>query len=233
MLNSELYASKDSVSSETSLASTNQTAHQTTLDNNQPTIISIDMKTSQQYDRFIPRINQLNHLNHPNILPIKLSHTKKIEDRKDFRIFIEHPRMDKSLADIMSEYESNSICVFETEINQYALAIANGLEFLHSRHITHNNLRPTNVLLSPNHSDICLLCIEVELLTLDKDQNHSGNLNSLRELAPSIGQARGEQEETDYTRNLWDFGVLLLELCLLTSELNVVTINKQTKRENN
>ena len=232
MLNSELYTPKDNVPSDTSLSSTNKTTHQFTLDDNQPTIISINTKTPQQCDRFIHKITQLSHLNHPNLLSIKLSHTEKVENCKNFEIFIEHPRMHKSLADIMSEYEDNRICIFEIEINQYALAIAAGLEFLHSRHMTHNNLRPTNVLFSPNHSNICLLCIEAEPLTLkDKDQNHSGNLYSLSGLAPSIGQPREGQEETDYTKDLWDFGVLLLELCLLTSKLSVMTINKQTKRE--
>jgi len=119
------------------------------LDDNRWVVKSLYAKTTEELEAFIqPLVLASNH-SHPNILSIVGYHIRNEAGAK--RLFLKMPRMKESLKDKINYYKTHGNAVIpEYEIVAHFYDAVKGLEYLETRRIAHQDLKPSNILIDHN-----------------------------------------------------------------------------------
>ena len=209
MSDSKLNKIKNDLESDQSLSSITH-SDSNSADEDCWTVRVIDSPSLHHQKLSLHRIQQLCNLTHPNILPLRLPNNQQIRDDNN-KTYVELPITKRSLIDVIHDHEYQMIHISEDRILRYTDAIASGLAYLHSKQLTHNYLKPSNVVFIPSHSTLELVCIASESRS-ESVVEEIGLYTPPEVMADDDNQMQkqGDLEAND----LWCLGVLLLELCL-------------------
>jgi len=108
---------------------------------------SLYAKTTEELEAFIQPIVLASNHTHPNILSIVGYHIKNEQGAK--RLFLKMPRMKESLKDKINRYNKlgKETHIPEEEIIAHFYDSVKALEYLESRRIAHQDLKPSNILI--------------------------------------------------------------------------------------
>ena len=175
----------------------------------------IDSPSLHHHELSLQRIQQLCNLTHPNILPLRISDKEQIRE-DNYRTYVELPSTKKSLLDVIYEHRNGDSHISEDQILQYTDAVVTGLAYLHSKQLTHNDLKPSIVVFSTDHDAAKLVCIgSKSLLSENQASSFLENIGLYTPPEMMIDDDNQTEKQNDLeARDLWSLGVLLLELCL-------------------
>ena len=150
-------------------------------------------------------------LNHPNIATIYA-----IEEADD-QIFIVMEYIEgKELKDIIVRKHAgaeNFQPLQMTDVINYAIQIAEGLEAAHKNGILHRDIKPSNIMIT-NDGKVKIMDFGLSKIKGGTDITKAGiTIGTVAYMSPE--QTRGE--ETDHRADIWSFGVVLYEM--LTGEV--------------
>ena len=175
---------------------------------------SLYAKTTEELEAFMQPIVLGSNHTHPNVLPVVGYHIEKELGAR--KLYIKMPRMKESLKDKIDRFVStteNSIPL--DEILSHFYDATKGLEYLESRRIAHQDLKPSNILIDQQGK------AKVSDIGMIRGGSYSY-------VAPEIiAQSRIFKKKDLHRGDVWSLGVIILELCLLRSEPIVRTLNTQ------
>ncbi|KAG2374304.1 hypothetical protein C9374_010874 [Naegleria lovaniensis] len=122
-----------------------------------------------------------------------------------------------SLYDFMVKVKKKNIYLTLRRVSDYALQIAQGMEFLHSHSIMHRNLKPSNIYLVENNT-----VLKIGDFGFSKSISHSatilGGVTKIANFgytAPEIALVTEVTTVYRFEVDIWSFGIILYELLTL------------------
>jgi len=175
---------------------------------------SLYAKTTEELEAFMQPIVLGSNHTHPNVLPVAGYHIERELGAR--KLFIKMPRMKESLKDKIDRFiSSKEKSIPLDEIIHHFYDAIKGLEYLESRRIAHQDLKPSNILVD------------------NKGKTRVSDIGMIRGgsysyVAPEIiAQSRIFKKRDLHRGDVWSLGMIILELCLLRSEPIVRTLHTE------
>ena len=170
--------------------------------------------------------------NHSALLQSKGFHAE--QDRPNgYKVYVKMPRMKENMAQMIIQHKTTNIRFSQAQILEHFHTLITGLDYLHSRHIAHKNIKLTNIFL--DYQDKLKLA-DVSLTSLIEDQEQYRLLGGLsgpeNHLAPEMLSEDYRPKKGDfYSADLWSLGLVMLEMCLLNTKLikSQMTVEERRK----
>jgi len=172
------------------------------------------------------------HLDHPSLVPIQGYSIQ--DDGDDLNVYTKMPLIGAglNLRKMIDDHFDINQSIQGSDIIKIMYSLACGLDYLHSKRILHQNLKPSNVILDEKKnaklSDMRLSILipeEEELKPIMIDHKSFGDYH-----APELhGKIRESARDDLFKTDVWSLGVLISELCLL--ERNIMSKFIQSRDE--
>ena len=144
---------------------------------------------------------------------------------KGFKIAIKYPKMKSSLEEVIQNLKKASgkkganSYLPKAKILEYLYSIALGLDYLKKKRISHQNLKPTNVLFDfEGHIKLMDIGLAQEYI-----QNDTASF-IIGKRGPEFFKAfetfltpRLEHKKDFYSADIWSLGMIILELCVINA----------------
>jgi len=160
------------------------------------------------------------NLDHPCVLPIR-GYSIQDNDLGGWKVFIKMPRMQESLQDVINDkVRAKKKKLPKEEVIQYFYSMVLGLEYLESRRIAHNDIKPANVLLD-KEGNAKLSDVGLAKLVLDQDtpSTVSRIAGTYKYMAPELftqeANVRRMKKRDLFKADVWSLGITMLDLCLV------------------
>ncbi|KAF0973213.1 hypothetical protein FDP41_008420 [Naegleria fowleri] len=181
----------------------------------------IKCETIQNANDAIRESWPLSELKHPNLIPyedmfIDIT-TNDVLGSVFFVCYVTPFYEEGSLYDFMVKVKKKNIYLTPRRVSDYALQIAQGMEFLHAHSIMHRNLKPSNIYLLENNT-----ALKIGDFGFSKSISHAstilGGVTKIANFgytAPEIALVTEVTNVYGFEVDIWSFGIILYELLTL------------------
>jgi len=172
--------------------------------------------------KFVSCINEIIlgfSCDHPSILPIKGYFIEEVDTKpKRWEIYLKLPRMVGDLRAVIRDYKRNNKMIPQTEIVKSFYSLVLGIEYLHSKKITHRDIKPDNILLN-QQGELKIADIGAGMFIAEDDTSvflkGEEAFGTRGYLPPEAYQRQNLKKKDLYRIDVWSLGAVIFEMCQL------------------
>ena len=173
----------------------------------------IKLITTEDVDtifKLLPGITLGFSCDHPSILSNKGYCIEKAAEKNGYELYVKLPRAKESLEESLKKRRESKTPFTEKEILKHFYSLVSGLEYLHKKKISHNNMKTSNIMIN-DKGDIKIADVGIK----------SGDYLQGKMTAPELfGKKDSDCQDQDlYKADMWGLGLIMIEMALLESNL--------------